>query len=1798
MKKYTLVFFIFWLGNPLIFAAPLPPTVSACTPAVSPCPTLTILQGASVVLNGYASSSSSDAISTVWRLAGGNLTVGFGAGIATFATSTSPVTTATFSDPGIYVLQLVAKDGVNWSTSTVTVNVTQMQVCSTTLYPGNDIELAVACNPAGTTFTIKPGLYRLQSIGPKTGDTFIGEPGALLSGAQLLANFSKEGSLWVASGPSVPGQVYPGICDAAHPACIYPEDFYIDNKPLFRVLSSTSVVSGSCFFDYADAKIYFADDPTGHQVEVSAARTAFEGAPAGTPVNNITIKNLIVEKYAIPAQMGAIGDQFIGQNWLVQDNEVRLNHGTGIRADAGGRILGNYVHDNGELGIGGNFIALVDSNEMAFNNYAGVSCGFECGGAKFIAPTGIVVTNNYVHDNLGDGLWDDIDSENVLYDHNTVLNNWYVGISHEISGTAQITNNIVKGNGRNDAFGWVWGGQIMIQNSSNTVVSSNTVQAAGPGNGITLIEQSRPDSGGPHLTQNNHVHDNDITILNSGPSWIGNGAWGADGLYGMYTSNTFDYNHYHLTTAANMSSYYYWQWDDPANEALGQASVSYTWAQLPALGLEIHGTLDTQSAQISTPTVTLTSPATNATYLSTAAFVVLQASASEADGQIMQVSFYENGNRIAISTAPPFAFTWTDVPPGIYQLTAAAVDMAGTSVTSSSATISIVNPPIVSISTPLAGSVLKGQVSVAGKLQTAPGEQLSEISLHVDSIPILSAAVVSSTSFQLTWDTTQIANGSHMLSVWAYDSTGLSNSQSITVQVANPITAPPLVTIVTPAPVASLQGQVQVRGTVQTSTSTTLIRTELDIDGQWNAFGQASPFQFVWDTTQGLNGSHQITVKAWDSAGATASQSFWVQVANTGAASSNGPQANWINVTQAPYNAVPDGSTDDTAAIQKALNASTSGQTVYFPPGIYAISASLRPLSNTKLIGAGQNQTTIQCHTPNPIDMIYLNTLWNVEITSMTLDGHYEPGVASGIHAFQGGGHFLHDLTVQNQANPSGSDGIFFNGPSAGSSTNPQNGVINSVIADNLIVNISTGSQWGIGISVGWGSSGNTIVRNTVSQVGRTGIDAGNLSMDLVIQHNVVSRSGLALTTNNGAPGIELVGYCNRSLVEDNVVDHWISVASGSNGGAVRRNTVSDSNSYGYIGLEMICSDCVATDNLIDSQQGYGIESTDSDNQYIAYNTVQQMNAGGLGVYSFGTSAAYPVIPEYLYFYGNKFLATQNLSSDGQSGYGVYFTGPSPHDVMFDSNTISGSALGGLAFWGGNDEISVVHNTLTNNGGAAVTTPFIGSSLFWSGNSVSGNKDNTQPASVGFPNPSPVAQFTWSGAPSAGRPVQFTNQSTTATGQMVRVLWDFNDGIPSTDQNPTHVFPSTGPYRVALIVWNDAGRASRMETNFALQPSNQTPQVNAGPNQTVPLSNYAVLNGTATDDGLPYGILSTTWSLVSGPAPVVFSSTHTPITNAGFLSSGTYILQLSVSDGQLSSTSQTTITVSLTPPIVSVPNLGSANPSVVTAGDPGYSLIVHGANLESGCTAYWNGLAIQTNFVSATQVTASVPASFFVSVGTASVQIVNPDGGISNSLTIGIVPPPRPPDLSGWPSFITMNGNLNLPSQPDSTYQWTFTPEPVTFPSAVRATGPSFGSSASTLTQAPALSLSSLALNPGPYGVQVLVINAAGKASSPAQATITLVASSDDLSGVRVYPNPFRSARGDRQITFDQMSAGGTVKIFTVSARLVTTLSAPAGLVSWPLTNDSGDIVASGIYLYVITDGLGNKSRGKVTVIR
>src|SRR6266508_2110582 len=95
-------------------------------------------------------------------------------------------------------------------------------------------------------------------------------------------------------------------------------------------------------------------------------------------------------------------------------------------------------------------------------------------------------------------------------------------------------------------------------------------------------------------------------------------------------------------------------------------------------------------AKNSPPTVTLTSPTNGASFFAPAT-VQLAATASDSDGTVVRVDFFQGTTLIGTSTSAPFTATWSNVPIGNYTLTAKAIDNGGASTTSAPVSISVVS---------------------------------------------------------------------------------------------------------------------------------------------------------------------------------------------------------------------------------------------------------------------------------------------------------------------------------------------------------------------------------------------------------------------------------------------------------------------------------------------------------------------------------------------------------------------------------------------------------------------------------------------------------------------------------------------------------------------------------------------------------------------------------------------------------------------------------------------------------------------------------------------------------------------------------------------------------------------------------------------------------------------------------------------------------------------------------------------------------------------------------------------------
>jgi plastocyanin len=105
------------------------------------------------------------------------------------------------------------------------------------------------------------------------------------------------------------------------------------------------------------------------------------------------------------------------------------------------------------------------------------------------------------------------------------------------------------------------------------------------------------------------------------------------------------------------------------------------------------------------PTVSITNP-TNGAVFAAPATATIQATASDTDGTVTNVRFFENGVSIGSIQKAPYSLVVSNMTSGNYALSAIATDNGGLSRTSSVVTVSVVTPTPLTLS---AANVMNGQ---------------------------------------------------------------------------------------------------------------------------------------------------------------------------------------------------------------------------------------------------------------------------------------------------------------------------------------------------------------------------------------------------------------------------------------------------------------------------------------------------------------------------------------------------------------------------------------------------------------------------------------------------------------------------------------------------------------------------------------------------------------------------------------------------------------------------------------------------------------------------------------------------------------------------------------------------------------------------------------------------------------------------------------------------------------------------------------------------------------------------------
>jgi hypothetical protein len=138
------------------------------------------------------------------------------------------------------------------------------------------------------------------------------------------------------------------------------------------------------------------------------------------------------------------------------------------------------------------------------------------------------------------------------------------------------------------------------------------------------------------------------------------------------------------TLIASTTSPFTYAWN---NVAVGTYSITaIAYDNRGGVTVSAPVSVAVKSATNQAPAVSITSPVNNSSYNAPAS-ITFTANASDPDGSITKVEFFNGSSSIGFVTASPYNFTWTNVAAGTYTISAKATDNSNAITTSSSITI-------------------------------------------------------------------------------------------------------------------------------------------------------------------------------------------------------------------------------------------------------------------------------------------------------------------------------------------------------------------------------------------------------------------------------------------------------------------------------------------------------------------------------------------------------------------------------------------------------------------------------------------------------------------------------------------------------------------------------------------------------------------------------------------------------------------------------------------------------------------------------------------------------------------------------------------------------------------------------------------------------------------------------------------------------------------------------------------------------------------------------------------------------
>jgi len=388
-------------------------------------------------------------------------------------------------------------------------------------------------------------------------------------------------------------------------------------------------------------------------------------------------------------------------------------------------------------------------------------------------------------------------------------------------------------------------------------------------NDAAFVSQTVPTTMTPGQTYNVSV-----TMRNTGAS-----TWTPDGDYQLGAENLSDNTRWGMSRV-NLTSIVPPGSDATFNftvTAPAAGSHSFQWRMVQQ-DVQRFGALTT-NVNVQTvnnpPAVTLTSPTEGATFTAPAT-VPFAATASDSDGTITKVEFFQGSVKVGEDTTTPYNFSWTSVSAGTYVLSAKATDSGGATVMSNTANITVNPPnqlPAVSLTAPTNGQVFSAPANITLTASASDADGMVTKVQFFQGTTLIGEDT--SAPFSFPWN--NVAAGSYSLTAKAFDNAGATTTSAAVSIIVNAL---PTVSITSPTHPTTFTAPANF--TINASASDpdgSIVKVEFFAGV--SLLGEDTTAPYSWPMNNVAQGVYSLTAKATDNRGGTTTSSLVSVVVNT-----------------------------------------------------------------------------------------------------------------------------------------------------------------------------------------------------------------------------------------------------------------------------------------------------------------------------------------------------------------------------------------------------------------------------------------------------------------------------------------------------------------------------------------------------------------------------------------------------------------------------------------------------------------------------------------------------------------------------------------------------------------------------------------------------------------------------------------------------------------------------------------------------------------------------------------------------